>query len=307
MKRFVGLTLSWEVLEGVLEVRLHRGPCNEIGTATLHELEALADTLRAGRHGARALLMLSDQPKGFSAGADLRELYEGMTGLRTRGVRHLAGLLMARAPAGDDLWTSTAAALGSAARKGRSALLRPLVVREVRRFLTRIHRAFDALDQAPIPTFGALHGVVFGGGLELALTLDHLVADRTARLAFPELRLGIIPGFGGIPRLERDVGNAVVRDLLLTGRSFNARRAHELGLVSQVVGAGQAPAAARAAARAATRFEPATVAAAKAFAKPLPRARLDQEIETFLALVGSETVEAALQRFVSSTDVRPYL
>jgi len=71
-------------------------------------------------------------------------------------------------------------------------------------------------------TVAAVHGVVFGGGFELALTCDMIVADRTARFCFPELRLGLIPGFGGIPRLKRDLGNGLVRDLLMTGRSISA-------------------------------------------------------------------------------------
>ena len=51
-----------------------------------------------------------------------------------------------------------------------------------------------------------------GGGLELALVCDQIVADKMARFGFPELRLGLIPGFGGIPRLRRDVGNSFIRD-----------------------------------------------------------------------------------------------
>src|SRR2546430_9742998 len=51
------------------------------------------------------------------------------------------------------------------------------------------------------------------------------ISDKLARFCFPELRLGLIPGYGGIPRLKRDLGNAVVRDLLLTGRSFNTTKA----------------------------------------------------------------------------------
>jgi len=70
------------------------------------------------------------------------------------------------------------------------------------------------------------------------LTCDVLVADKTARFCFPELRLGIVPGFGGIPRLRRELGNAVVRDILMTGRSLNAKKAQAVGLVSQVVAPG---------------------------------------------------------------------
>jgi enoyl-CoA hydratase/carnithine racemase len=97
-----------------------------------------------------------------------------------------------------------------------------------------------------LTTIAAVHGVTFGGGFELALTCDLIIADKMARFCFPELRLGLIPGFGGIPRLKRDLGNAVVRDLLLTGRSFNANKAQQIGLVSQVVGEGEALRAARA-------------------------------------------------------------
>ena len=80
----------------------------------------------------------------------------------------------------------------------------------VRKFLERIHHVMNTLDACPIPTIAAVHGIVFGGGLELALTCDLIIADKTARFCFPELRLGLIPGFGGVPRLKRDLGNAVV-------------------------------------------------------------------------------------------------
>src|SRR5271155_934720 len=95
-----------------------------------------------------------------------------------------------------------------------------------------------------------------------------------ARFCFPELRLGLIPGFGGIPRLKRDLGNAVVRDLLLTGRSFNAAKAQQIGLVSQVVAEGEALRAARSAAAQFGKFDRQTAAAAKRFIKPVPREEL---------------------------------
>src|SRR5207244_1425144 len=106
----------------------------------------------------------------------------------------------------------------------------------IRRFLERIHAVMNAIDATPFVTIAAVHGACFGGGLELALACDIIVADKMARFAFPELRLGFIPGFGGVPRLKRDLGNAVVRDLLFTGRTLNASRAHALGLVAQLAG-----------------------------------------------------------------------
>lgn len=269
---FSGETLSLAHVGSTLEVTLHRSvpgaACNEIGEQTLAELERVAAYLAQGADGARALLWSSSVPRGFCAGADLRALYHGLVAQR---------------------------------RLGRS----PEVA--VRGFIDRIHAVFDAFDASPITTVAALHGVVFGGGFELALTCDILIADKTARFCFPELRLGLVPGFGGIPRLARDVGNALVRDLLFTGRSLNAPRAHAAGLVSQLVAPGEALSVARKVADQAARFDRATSAAAKAFAKPLPREWLAREKDTFCRLFTSPVVEAALQKFVTSTDARPYL
>ncbi len=180
-------------------------------------------------------------------------------------------------------------------------------VARVRDFLMRIHRVLDTIDAAPIPTIAAVHGVCFGGGLELALACDMIVADQTARFAFPELRLGLIPGFGGIPRLRRDISNALVRDLLFTGRSLNARRAHEAGLISQVVKPGATRRAALGAAAQALKFDTRAVAACKAFAKPLVRDETRQEIEVFLELFEREAVQDALKRFVENDGPMPYL
>ncbi len=269
---FHGETLSFAHVGSTLEVTLHRSvpgaACNEIGEQTLIELERVAAHLREGAGGARAMLLASSVPRGFCAGADLRALYHG---------------LIARGETGQ------------------------ASVSEVRAFLDRIHAVFDTFDATPITTIAAVHGVVFGGGFELALTCDVLVADKTARFCFPELRLGLVPGFGGIPRLARDVGNAVVRDLLFTGRSLNAQRAYALGIVSQLVAAGEAPFVARKVAEQAARFDADTAAAAKAFAKPVPHEWLEREKDTFCRLFTSPVVTAALQKFVTSTDARPYL
>src|SRR5436309_13967713 len=111
---------------------------------------------------------------------------------------------------------------------------RAVATRGVRDYLERIHRVMNTIDAAPLTTIAAVHGVVSGGGFELALVCDLIVADKMARFCFPELRLGLTPGFGGIPRLKRDWGNAVVGDLLRRGRSFHAAKAQQIGLVSQV-------------------------------------------------------------------------
>jgi enoyl-CoA hydratase/carnithine racemase len=266
-----GSALAWKQVGTTLEVELYREPCNEIGTTLLRELELLADFVAAGAGGARALLFYSSVKRGFSAGADLRELEAGLA-------RHRA-----------HRFGKAASAFG------------------LRAFIERIHRTFDTLDQAPLTTIAAVHGFCFGGGFELALTADVIVADKSARFCFPELRLGIVPGFGGIPRLRRELGNAVIRDLLLTGRSLGASRAHSVGLVSQLTARGQALDVARRVAEQAARFDAETTARAKAFAKPLPREELQRERELFYEMVRSDTTANALRRFTERSDAQPYL
>jgi enoyl-CoA hydratase len=266
MDQFKGDTLSWAVKDGTVELALHRDPCNEIGSATIGELEKFVTALGAMEAEAHALIIYSELKPGFCAGADLRELYR-----RSKA--------MAQADA----------------------------LKGVRQHVERIHAVMNAIDASPLTTIAAVHGVTFGGGFELALACDLIIADKMARFCFPELRLGLIPSFGGIPRLKRDLGNAVVRDLLLTGRSFNATKAQQIGLVSQVVGQGEALRAARATAAQLKKFDRATAAAAKRFIKPIPYEELKREIDLFCELFTHPAVEAGLRKFVESTGALPYL
>jgi enoyl-CoA hydratase/carnithine racemase len=266
MTGYKGKTLSWSLNDRVAELALHREPCNEIGAQTLEELERFAAFLKEVSDGAAVLIIHSLLPSGFSAGADLRELYRGMQGLDRAG--RIAG---------------------------------------VRNFLERIHAVLNAIDASPLVTIAAVHGVTFGGGFELALACDLIIADKMARFCFPELRLGLIPGFGGIPRLKRDLGNAVVRDLLLTGRSLNATKAQAVGLTSQVTAEGEALRAARSTAAQIKKFDPRTRSEAKRFIKPLPVDELRREIDIFCGLFVHPAVEDGLRKFVESSDALPYL
>jgi enoyl-CoA hydratase/carnithine racemase len=266
MNEFKGQTLSWQVVNGAIELALHRDPCNEIGSLTLEELEKFAAALPGLANAAHALIIYSKLKAGFSAGADLRELYQ-------------RGQAMEKS-----------AALGG-----------------VRDFLERIHSVMNALDACPLTTIAAVHGVTFGGGFELALVCDIIIADRMARFCFPELRLGLIPGFGGIPRLKRDLGNAVVRDLLLTGRSFNVMKAQQIGLVSQIAAEGEALRVARGTASQVGKFDRRTAAAAKEFVKPIPYEELKREIDIFCDLYSRPAVKEGLRRFVENEGAQPYL
>ena len=190
---------------------------------------------------------------------------------------------------------------------GALALDKKKRVAGVRTFLRRIHKVANAIDAAPFVTFAAVHGLCMGGGLELALVCDQIVADKMARFGFPELRLGLIPGFGGIPRLRRDVGNSVIRDLLFTGRTVKADRAYELGLVSHLAGEGYALQVARTMAQQVTKFDAETRALAKKFLKPIPYAELNKEIDLFCRLFARPVVMEALRRFVETDDPMKHL
>ena len=108
---------------------------------------------------------------------------------------------------------------------------------EVLRLVRRAHAVFGRLAGLPCPTVAAIDGVCLGGGTELALACDSRVASEEPRtqIGLPETLLGIYPGFGGTQRLPRLVGLAPALDLILTGRSVDARRAESLGLVARAV------------------------------------------------------------------------
>ena len=177
----------------------------------------------------------------------------------------------------------------------------------MRAFLKRIHAVMNALDAAPFVTIAAVHGLCMGGGLELALACDLIVADKMARFGFPELRLGLIPGFGGIPRLRRDVGNSFIRDLLFTGRTVKAESAQQAGLVSHLAGEGYALQVARSMAQQVTKFDAATRVAAKKFLKPIPYQELRKEIDIFCKLFNRPVVMESLRRFVETDDPMKHL
>jgi len=177
----------------------------------------------------------------------------------------------------------------------------------MRGFLKRIHTVMNALDAAPFVTIAAVHGLCMGGGLELALVCDLIVADKMARFGFPELRLGLIPGFGGIPRLRRDVGNGFIRDLLFTGRTVKAESAQQAGLVSHLAGEGYALQVARSMAQQVTKCDAETRVAAKKFLKPIPYQELEREIGLFCKLFNRPVVMESLRRFVETDDPMKHL
>lgn len=98
---------------------------------------------------------------------------------------------------------------------------------------------WDRLSAARTPLIAAVSGYALGGGCELAMLCDFIIASDTAKFGQPEIKLGVIPGIGGSQRLTRAVGKAKAMDMCLTGRNMDAEEAERAGLVSRIVPAAE--------------------------------------------------------------------
>src|SRR5258705_7587597 len=118
---------------------------------------------------------------------------------------------------------------------------------EAMAFIRLGNEVFDKIAALPFPTVALVHGFCMGGGTELALACRYRVLDDgpTTRMGLPEVMLGIVPGWGGMVRLPPLIGAANALDLMLTGRTVDARRAKKLGLADAVTPRRHFPNAAR--------------------------------------------------------------
>ena len=98
-----------------------------------------------------------------------------------------------------------------------------------------LQRCYHRLASVQIPVIAVTSGVTFGGGLELALACDFIIASDTAKFALPEINLGLMPGCGGTQRLPRRIGLPRACEMMFTGRPISAQRAMEIGLVNEVI------------------------------------------------------------------------
>jgi 3-hydroxyacyl-CoA dehydrogenase / enoyl-CoA hydratase / 3-hydroxybutyryl-CoA epimerase len=162
-------------------------PVNILSQAALEEFDGLLRELETTLP--KGLIILSDKPNGFIAGADVRSFKSGMH-------RH-----------------------------------------EAEAHIKQVHSLFNRVEALPFPSLALIHGFCLGGGLELALSCNYRLArdDESTRLGFPEVRLGIFPGYGGSLRSIERIGALPAMKLMLSGRTISGSQAHKLGLVDRAV------------------------------------------------------------------------
>ncbi|PCC67372.1 short chain enoyl-CoA hydratase [Nannocystis exedens] len=182
------------------------------------------------------------------------------------------------------------------------AAMADMSVGTAREFARAGHGVGEALAGLPIPTIAAVHGFALGGGCELALACDFIYAAENAKFGQPEVKLGVIPGFGGTQRLARRVGLARALELCLTGDTIDAAEAARIGLVNRVLPAAELLPAALATARKIAEMGPVAVAEAKRVLHAgagLPLAQANAlEIEAFAGLFDTADQKEGMAAFL---------
>lgn len=163
-------------------------------------------------------------------------------------------------------------------------------------------RTMRLIETARVPVIAAVNGFALGGGLELALACDIVVAARTAKLGQPEVNLGIIPGFGGTQRLIHRCGVGAARRLTLTGELVGADEALTLGLVDKVVEPAELMSTARSMGQLIAAKGPLAVAKGKEVIRraheEMLLAGLRHEVEAFLQLFATADREEGMTAFL---------
>jgi enoyl-CoA hydratase/carnithine racemase len=157
---------------------------------------------------------------------------------------------------------------------------------------------FAELARLPQPTVAAVQAHALGGGLEVALTCDLIVAEPGIRLGLPEVRLGLIPGAGGTQRLPRRIGDARAREIILLGGNVDTDEALRIGLVNRVSAPGAVLEEARALAAKLAALPGQALRNAKAALADDLQAGLDRERELFLEVFATEDVREGLNAFL---------
>lgn len=173
--------------------------------------------------------------------------------------------------------------------------------RSAQEFSLKGQRVFSMLESLPQVVIGAINGFTLGGGLELALSCDFLVATPTSKFGLPEVSLGLLPGFGGTQRLSRLVGLSKAREMIFTAKHIAADEAYRIGLVNQIVENAPVDAALQIAAKILTNgalaIAHAKLALNKGFDLELPKA-LELEAKQFAFLFDKPEQKEGISAFL---------
>jgi enoyl-CoA hydratase len=191
---------------------------------------------------------------------------------------------------------------------GDIAVMRDLTVAEGTRFVYAGQHLMRRLEESPLVVIAAVGGFALGGGLELALACDMIVASEAAVFALPETQIGLLPGWGGTQRLVRAVSPQRARELIFTGRRVDAREAYDFGFVNRVVAATELESSALELAAKVLSSSPTAVQHAKRALVQGARVSLDQglviEAETWLANLASPNRAEGLSAFLEKRPPR---
>jgi enoyl-CoA hydratase len=105
---------------------------------------------------------------------------------------------------------------------------------QAKQFAELGHKTMNKLQELPIPVIAAVNGFALGGGSEIALASDFIYASDNAKFGFPEITLGLIPGFGGTQRAPRQFGKNMAKEMVFTGKMISAEDASDLGMVNKI-------------------------------------------------------------------------
>ena len=115
------------------------------------------------------------------------------------------------------------------------AQMNSMSAREFKEYVDYAHKVYDLLEDDPSPSIAAINGYALGGGCELALACDIRIASEKAKMGFPEVKLGIFPGWGGTQRITRVLGLGKTKELVFTGEMIDAQEALRIGLIEKMV------------------------------------------------------------------------
>lgn len=173
---------------------------------------------------------------------------------------------------------------------------------EFYQFVHRGHHVFNALAQLEKPVIAAINGFCLGGGLELALACDIRIASPTAKLGFPEIKLGVLPGWGGTKRLAQLVGRARAKELILTGRMIDAPWAERIGLVNSLADPADLAHTALTMAKQMAAYSPITLRLAKSVIEEAPdqswEGIAELEARTNALCIATEDTKEGIQAFL---------